>query len=66
MNPIVAVFLGWLLLDEEITVQMAAAGAAVVVAVALIVRTSGSELEPGRGFLRRRPAPAALVSDSSP
>jgi drug/metabolite transporter (DMT)-like permease len=65
VNPIVAVFLGWLLLDEEITLQMAAAGAAVVVAVALIVRTSGSELEPGRGLLRRRPAPAALVSDAS-
>ena len=53
MNPIVAVFLGWLLLDEEITVQMAAAGGAVVVAVALIVRASGSALEPGRGLLRR-------------
>jgi drug/metabolite transporter (DMT)-like permease len=52
MNPIVAVFLGWLLLDEEITLQMATAGAAVVVAVALIVRTSGSALDPGRGLLR--------------
>jgi drug/metabolite transporter (DMT)-like permease len=52
VNPVVAVFLGWLLLDEEITLQMAAAGAAVVVAVALIVRTSGSQLEPGSGLLR--------------
>ena len=53
VNPVVAVFLGWLLLDEEITLQMATAGAAVVVAVALIVRASGNALEPGRGLLRR-------------
>ena len=55
MNPIVAVFLGWLLLDEEVTFQMAAAGGAVLVAVALIVRASGSALEPGRGLRRRSP-----------
>ena len=60
VNPIVAVFLGWALLGEEVTVQMAAAGAAIVVSVALIVRTSGSAVEPGRGLLRRRqPTPAA-------
>ena len=58
VNPIVAVFLGWLLLDEEITLQMAVAGAAVVVSVAMIVRASGDQLEPGWGFLRRRPSPA--------
>jgi drug/metabolite transporter (DMT)-like permease len=57
VNPIVAVFLGWLLLDEEITLQMAAAGGAVLVAVALILRASGATLEPGRGLLRR-PVPA--------
>jgi len=62
MNPIVAVFLGWALLREEITVQMAVAGAAVVFAVALIVRTSGNALEPGRGLLRR-PASPAPASD---
>jgi drug/metabolite transporter (DMT)-like permease len=54
VNPIVAVFLGWLLLDEQITLQMAVAGAAVVISVAMIVRASGDELEPGRGLLRRR------------
>ena len=58
VNPIVAVFLGWILLGEEITFQMAVAGSAVVVAVALIVRASGTALEPGRGVLRRRLAPA--------
>jgi drug/metabolite transporter (DMT)-like permease len=60
VNPIVAVFLGWALLGEEVTVQMAAAGAAIVVSVALILRASGSAVEPGRGLLRRRrPVPAA-------
>jgi drug/metabolite transporter (DMT)-like permease len=58
VNPIVAVFLGWALLGEEITVQMAVAGSAVVIAVALIVGASGSAIEPGRGLLRRgRPVP---------
>lgn len=60
-NPIVAVFLGWLLLDEEITVQMAVAGAAVVVSVAMIVRASGDTLEPGRGLLRRRPTGSPIA-----
>ena len=64
MNPIVAVILGWALLGEEITVQMAVAGSAVVVAVALIVRASGTAREPGRGLLRRKPSPR-LVPESS-
>ena len=58
VNPIVAVFLGWALLGEEITVQMAVAGSAVVVSVALIVRASGTALAPGRGVFRRNAAPA--------
>jgi drug/metabolite transporter (DMT)-like permease len=62
VNPIVAVFLGWLLLGEDITPRMVAAGAAIVVAVALIVRKSAADVEGGRGLLRRQrlePAPAA-------
>jgi len=62
MNPIVAVFLGWALLGEEITVQMAVAGSLVVIAVALIVRASGTALEPGRGVLRRRVVAVPPVS----
>jgi drug/metabolite transporter (DMT)-like permease len=61
VNPIVAVFLGWVLLDEEITLQMAAAGAAVVVAVALILHASRTVVEPGRGVLRRRPRPLSRL-----
>jgi drug/metabolite transporter (DMT)-like permease len=64
VNPIVAVALGWLLLGETITLQMAVAGAAIVVAVALILRASGAAVEPGRGLLRRRaPAPARPASE---
>jgi drug/metabolite transporter (DMT)-like permease len=65
MNPIVAVFLGWLLLDEEITLQMAAAGAAVIVAVVLILRSSATAVEPGRGLLRR-PGVAPPVTEAAP
>lgn len=65
MNPIVAVFLGWALLGEEITVQMAVAGSAVVIAVALIVRASGTALEPGWGVLRRRRPTRGLTPDLS-
>ncbi|MGH3007069.1 MAG: EamA family transporter [Gaiellaceae bacterium] len=65
VNPIVAVGLGWALLGEEITVQMLVAGSAIIVSVALILRTSGVALEPGRGLRRRaRPAPSA-ASDLS-
>jgi drug/metabolite transporter (DMT)-like permease len=64
VNPIVAVALGWLLLGETVTLQMAVAGAAIVAAVALILRTSGAAVEPGRGLLRRRAAaPARPASE---
>jgi drug/metabolite transporter (DMT)-like permease len=66
VNPIVAVFLGWALLGEAVTAQMAVAGAAIVVSVALIVRASGTAVEPGRGLLRRgAPAPAAFSEPSA-
>jgi drug/metabolite transporter (DMT)-like permease len=55
-NPVVAVLLGWAFLDEEFGWQTLVAGATIVVSVALIVATSGAELERGRGL--RRPATA--------
>ena len=54
VNPLIAVALGFLFLGEEITGQMLAAGAVILVSVALIVRKSGEALEPGRGLRRRR------------
>jgi drug/metabolite transporter (DMT)-like permease len=62
VNPVVAVLLGWLLLGEDVTLQMVVAGGAVLVAVTLIVRTSGAALEPGRGLWRAR-SKAELAPD---
>jgi drug/metabolite transporter (DMT)-like permease len=56
-NPVVAVFLGWLFLDEEVGWLVLVAGATIVVSVALIIATSGAELDRGRAL--RRPATAA-------
>ena len=63
VNPIVAVLLAWALLGEAITLQMVIAGAAVVVSVATILRSSGATVEPGRGLLSRRPIAAAAASE---
>jgi drug/metabolite transporter (DMT)-like permease len=60
VNPIVAVALGWALLGEQLTAQMAAAGLAIVVSVALVVRVSRRPLERGRGLLRRRDSTAPV------
>ena len=54
VNPVVAVVLAWIVLDEAITGQMLVAGAAIVVSVALIVRASARPVESGRGVLRRQ------------
>jgi drug/metabolite transporter (DMT)-like permease len=39
VNPVVAVFLGWLILDETITSRALIAGAIIVIAVAIIIST---------------------------
>jgi drug/metabolite transporter (DMT)-like permease len=56
VNPVIAVTLGAVFLGEEVTLQMALAGAVILGSVALILRKSGTALEPGRG-LRRRATP---------
>ena len=61
-KSIVAVVLGALLLDEGITLQMLAAGALILVSVALIARKSGAVLAPGRGLRRRSAVPAEASS----
>ena len=64
VNPIVAVALGWLILGEELTAQMAVAGAAVLVSVAVILRSGGTSLEPGRGvFGEQRAIGAAAATE---
>jgi drug/metabolite transporter (DMT)-like permease len=63
VNPIVAVVLAWALLGEEITVQMAVAGGAVLVAIAMILRSTRATVEPGRGLLRRRPVSVTAAAE---
>jgi len=63
VNPIVAVVLGWLILGESITVEMAIAGGAVLVSVAVILRSGGASLEPGRGLFTKRQIAAAAATE---
>jgi drug/metabolite transporter (DMT)-like permease len=64
VNPVVAVLLGTTLLGEELTGQMLVAGAVIVASVALIVRKSGTVLEPGRSLRRPRVDPRELRSEA--
>jgi drug/metabolite transporter (DMT)-like permease len=58
VNPVVAIFLGWLILAEPLTLSMLVGGAMIVVAVALVIRT---ESRPGRmAQLANAPASAAI------
>jgi drug/metabolite transporter (DMT)-like permease len=54
VNPVVAVFLGWAILDEPITAAKVVAGMVIVVAVAIIV-SAGSANRLDRPERRRRP-----------
>ncbi len=51
VNPVIAVFLGWLLLAEPVTPQIVVGGGVVIAAVAVVV---SAERPGGRGFLNRR------------
>ena len=62
VNPIVAVALGALILGEAVTVQMIVAGAAVLVSVAVILRSGATTLEPGRGLFTKQGAIAAAAA----
>ena len=59
VNPVVAVFLGWLILDETITTRMLVAGAIVVIAVAIIISTGGTQRAEEPVEEDREPEPAA-------
>jgi drug/metabolite transporter (DMT)-like permease len=56
VNPVVAVFLGWLVLDEAISIRTLIAGAVIVGAVAIIISTGGAA--------RRADAPEPGESDA--
>jgi drug/metabolite transporter (DMT)-like permease len=53
VNPVIAIFLGWAILEEEITGLMLAGAAAIVLSVASVVRREGGD-DP-----MKEPAPAA-------
>ncbi|HEX2232162.1 MAG TPA: EamA family transporter [Thermoleophilaceae bacterium] len=53
VNPVIAIFLGWAILEEEITALMLAGATAIVLSVATVVRREGGE-DP-----MKEPAPAA-------
>jgi drug/metabolite transporter (DMT)-like permease len=55
INPFVAVLLGWALADEALTARMLTAGAAIVLAVVLIVRGTRAEA-PAAAPVRHAPA----------
>jgi drug/metabolite transporter (DMT)-like permease len=59
VNPVVAIFLGWLILSEPVTAAMLAGGALIIAAVALVIRT---ESRPTRvpTVMAPEPAPAAV------
>ena len=59
VNPVIAVLIGWALLDETLSGRVLVAGAAIVAAVAMIVSAPVPERETGRALrVRRRPVPA--------
>jgi drug/metabolite transporter (DMT)-like permease len=64
VNPAIAIFLGWLILNEPITGAIVAGGALIIAAVAVVIRT---ESRPARSkpVAATAPAPSA-VSPSRP
>jgi drug/metabolite transporter (DMT)-like permease len=53
VNPVVAVFLGWFVLREPITVQILVAAAVILASVALIVSAAGAARDRISGEDRR-------------
>jgi drug/metabolite transporter (DMT)-like permease len=58
VTPVVAVFLGWLILDEPVGLRTILAAAVIVVAVALIVSSGGAAREP-------EPVPQSALRDDA-
>jgi drug/metabolite transporter (DMT)-like permease len=57
VNPVVAVFLGWLILDEPVTTRVLVAAGVIVAAVALITTTSSTPTSPARRAATPEPSP---------
>ncbi len=65
VNPVVALFLGWAILSEEITPAIAVGGAMIVAAVGLVIRTESRPSEDA-GALEAPPAQVALPDEARP
>ena len=61
VNPVVAVTLGWIVLDEVVTARTLIAGGVILVAVALIVSAGGAAGPCARSAVERRGRRAALT-----
>jgi drug/metabolite transporter (DMT)-like permease len=59
VNPVIAIFLGWAILSEEITFTVVAGAVAIVLSVAAIVRREGDEEEEELAPAPAEPARAA-------
>jgi drug/metabolite transporter (DMT)-like permease len=70
VNPVVAVFLGWLVLGETVTLRTFIAGGIILVAVALIISAGGArrteDEEVSEGLEELRPVPEAELALEGP
>jgi len=63
VNPVVAVFLGWLLLDEQVGLRTIVAGGVIVASVALIISAGGAQREDDVELERLEDARAGVEAD---
>jgi drug/metabolite transporter (DMT)-like permease len=64
VNPVVAVFLGWLVLHEPITAQILVAAAVILASVAMIVSAAGAARDRSSGEDRRTKVEAEIGFES--
>jgi drug/metabolite transporter (DMT)-like permease len=66
VNPMVAVFLGWLLAGEEVSARTFAAGGLILAGVGLITAAGAARADRARRALAEAPAPAGVAPPSVP
>ena len=65
VNPVVAILLGWAVLNEEVGLSIVVGGAMIVLAVGLVIRTESRQRE-AVGVLEAPPAQSALGDEARP
>jgi drug/metabolite transporter (DMT)-like permease len=63
VNPVVAVFLGWLILDEQVGLRTLIAGGVIVASVAIIISAGGARREDDAELARLEDARAGVEPD---